>query len=175
MSRPPRKSGCPSALLNEIAGTSPAMTNAPPRLSPFLIEHQRNASKSLEKKQPRGRPLLHPRGPPDARRLRRHQEPPHPATFRTVMILSSERHADPPNSRHKFNPGLTMTDVTMTGTLGSAASSKPKLDQPVNPLTLILFFGVLAAGFLFVAYSLYIDVDATGAKVTTFLPFLLLF
>src|ERR1700731_748909 len=68
-----------------------------------------------------------------------------------------------------------MTDMMLTGTIGSASSPKPKLDQPINPLTLILFFGVLAAGFLFVAYSLYIDVDETGTKVTTYLPFLLLF
>jgi PiT family inorganic phosphate transporter len=71
--------------------------------------------------------------------------------------------------------GFAMTDMTMTAPAGTAASPKPKLDQPVNPLTLILFFGVLAAGFLFVAYSLYIDVDETGTKVTTYLPFLLLF
>ena len=31
---------------------------------------------------------------------------------------------------------------------------------------MILFFGVLAAGLLFVAYSLYADVEATGARVT---------
>jgi inorganic phosphate transporter, PiT family len=68
-----------------------------------------------------------------------------------------------------------MTDITMTGTIDSAGSPKPKLDQPMNPLSLILFFGVLAAGFLFVAYSLYVDVDETGAKVTTYLPFILLF
>src|SRR5712664_1726278 len=65
-----------------------------------------------------------------------------------------------------------MTDITMTAVAGSP---KPKLDQPLNPLGLILFFGVMAAGFLFVAYSLYIDVGETGAVVTTYLPFLLLF
>src|SRR5258706_11328759 len=65
-----------------------------------------------------------------------------------------------------------MTDITMTA---AAGSPKPKLDQPINPLGLMLFFGVLAAGFLFVAYSLYVDVDETGAKVTTYLPFILLF
>src|SRR5258706_12887627 len=64
-----------------------------------------------------------------------------------------------------------MTDITMTA---AAGSPKPKLDQPINPLGLMLFFGVLAAGFLFVAYSLYVDVDETGAKVTTYLPYLLL-
>jgi inorganic phosphate transporter, PiT family len=68
-----------------------------------------------------------------------------------------------------------MTDITMTGTIDSAGSPKPKLDQPMNPMSLILFFGILAAGFLFVAYSLYVDVDETGAKVTTYLPFILLF
>jgi PiT family inorganic phosphate transporter len=68
-----------------------------------------------------------------------------------------------------------MTDITMTGAVDSAASHKPKLDHPPNPLTLILFFGALAAGFLFVAYSLYVDVDASGTKTTTFLPYLLLF
>ena len=39
---------------------------------------------------------------------------------------------------------------------------------------MIMFFGILAAGLLFVAYSIYADVDATGAKVTTYLPYLLL-
>jgi inorganic phosphate transporter, PiT family len=69
-----------------------------------------------------------------------------------------------------------MTDMTLTGPIGVAvASPKPKLDQPANPLTLILFFGVLACGFLFVAYSLYVDVDESGTKTTTFLPYLLLF
>jgi inorganic phosphate transporter, PiT family len=68
-----------------------------------------------------------------------------------------------------------MTDMTIAGPIGAGASPKPKLDQPVNPLTLILFFGVLAAGFLFVAYSLYVDVGESGAKITTYLPFLLLF
>src|SRR6516225_4382911 len=66
-----------------------------------------------------------------------------------------------------------MTDLA--GTIDVAESPKPKLDQPLNPLGLILFFGVMAAGFLFVAYSLYVDVGATGTVVTTYLPFLLLF
>jgi inorganic phosphate transporter, PiT family len=66
-----------------------------------------------------------------------------------------------------------MTDVA--GTIDAAAAEKPKLDQPLNPLGLILFFGVMAAGFLFVAYSLYVDVGETGEVITTYLPFLLLF
>src|SRR5215471_12209679 len=68
-----------------------------------------------------------------------------------------------------------MTDITMTGAVEPVGSPKPKLDQPLNPLGLILFVGVMAAGFLFVAYSLYVDVDATGAVVATYLPFILLF
>jgi len=68
-----------------------------------------------------------------------------------------------------------MTDITMTGAVEPVGSPKPKLDQPINPMGLILFFGVLAAGLLFVAYSLYVDVEETGTKVTTYLPFMLLF
>src|SRR5262245_54131625 len=54
-------------------------------------------------------------------------------------------------------------------------SSRPNLDKGFNPLTIIIFFGVLAAGLLYVAYSLYDDVETTGTAVKTFLPFLLLF
>jgi inorganic phosphate transporter, PiT family len=68
-----------------------------------------------------------------------------------------------------------MTDLAGTAAIDVAESPKPKLDQPLNPLGLILFFCVMAAGFLFVAYSLYIDVGATGEVITTYLPFLLLF
>ncbi len=53
-------------------------------------------------------------------------------------------------------------------------SSRPNLDNGFNPLTAIIFFGVLAAGFLFVIYSVYSDVEASGAQVTTFLPFAML-
>jgi PiT family inorganic phosphate transporter len=42
-------------------------------------------------------------------------------------------------------------------------------------LTAIIFFGILAVGLLFVAYSLYVDVTETGVKTTTYLPYLLLF
>ncbi|WP_428662403.1 inorganic phosphate transporter [Reyranella sp.] len=52
---------------------------------------------------------------------------------------------------------------------------RPKLHHPVNPLTIIVFGGVLAATLLYVAYSLYVDVGESGASATTFLPFLLLF
>jgi PiT family inorganic phosphate transporter len=39
---------------------------------------------------------------------------------------------------------------------------------------LIIFFGILAAGLLFVAYSIYSYVSATGTRVTTYMPYLLL-
>src|SRR6476620_205300 len=71
----------------------------------------------------------------------------------------------------------SMTDITapLHGSADLGASQKPKLDTPPNPLALILFFGVLGAGVLFVAYSLYADVEASGMKTTTYLPYLLLF
>jgi inorganic phosphate transporter, PiT family len=53
-------------------------------------------------------------------------------------------------------------------------ASRPNLDKGFNPLTMIIFFGILAAGLAFVAYSIYADVDATGAKITSFMPYLLL-
>jgi inorganic phosphate transporter, PiT family len=71
-----------------------------------------------------------------------------------------------------------MTDMTVNSALGEAPvqpAARPNLDKGFNPLTMILFFGILAAGLLFVAYSIYADVDATGTKVTTYLPYILLF
>jgi inorganic phosphate transporter, PiT family len=53
-------------------------------------------------------------------------------------------------------------------------ASRPNLDKGFNPLTMIIFLGIMAAGLLFVAYSIYADVDATGTKITNFLPYLLL-
>src|SRR3979411_2578954 len=69
-----------------------------------------------------------------------------------------------------------MTDIALGGAVGTTASSpRPTLDKGYNPLTAIIFFGVLAVGLLFVAYSLYVDVTETGVKTTTYLPYLLLF
>jgi PiT family inorganic phosphate transporter len=39
----------------------------------------------------------------------------------------------------------------------------------------MVFLGLLRVGLLFVTYSLYTDINASGAKDTTFLPYLLLF
>ena len=72
-----------------------------------------------------------------------------------------------------------MTDVAFDRAVADPApiqpASRPNLDKGFNPLTMILFFGILAAGLLYVAYSIYADVDATGARVTSYLPFILLF
>ena len=72
-----------------------------------------------------------------------------------------------------------MTDITLDSSIGDAApvqpASRPNLDKGFNPLTMILFFGILAAGLLYVAYSIYVDIDATGMRVTAYLPYILLF
>jgi len=72
-----------------------------------------------------------------------------------------------------------MTDMTVNSMAGDSGpvqpASKPNLDKGFNPLTLIVFMGILAAGLPFVAYSIYVDIDATGTKVTTYTPFILLF
>src|SRR5262245_20669239 len=73
-----------------------------------------------------------------------------------------------------------MSDLALNGALpGSiepaATIKRPNLDKGFNPLVAILFFGILGCGLLYVAYSLYADVSETGAPVTTYLPFILLF
>jgi len=67
-----------------------------------------------------------------------------------------------------------MTDFALPGSIEPARRG-PDLDQGFNPLTAIIFLGVVAAGLLFVAYSIYVDIDATGVKVSSYLPFILLF
>src|SRR5882757_1534190 len=78
-----------------------------------------------------------------------------------------------------FLMGVGMTDFALNQTMDQSGpvqpASRPNLDKGFNPLTMIVFFGLLAGGLLFVAYSLYADVGATGTRVTTYLPYLLLF
>src|ERR1700751_3488334 len=52
---------------------------------------------------------------------------------------------------------------------------RPSLDRGSDPRQAIIFLLLLGGGLLFVAYSLYSDVAESGAKTTTFLPYLLLF
>jgi inorganic phosphate transporter, PiT family len=68
-----------------------------------------------------------------------------------------------------------MSDVALPGSIEPAARRGPNLDGGFHPLTGIIYMGVVAAALLFVAYSIYVDVDATGTKVTTYLPYMLLF
>jgi inorganic phosphate transporter, PiT family len=68
-----------------------------------------------------------------------------------------------------------MSDIALPGSIEPAARKGPDLGGVINPLTAILFGGVLAATVLFVAYSIYTDVGDSGTKVTSYAPFLLLF
>ena len=68
-----------------------------------------------------------------------------------------------------------MTDIAAPLHSPHLASEKPDIKAPSNSLALILFFGILAAGVLFMAYSVYVDVHGSGMKTTTYLPYLLLF
>ena len=66
-----------------------------------------------------------------------------------------------------------MSDVALPGSIEPARKG-PNLDGGMNPLTGIIYMGVVAAALLFVAYSIYDDVDATGTRVTSFAPYILL-
>jgi inorganic phosphate transporter, PiT family len=68
-----------------------------------------------------------------------------------------------------------MSDVALPGSIEPAAKRGPNLDGGINPLQGIIYLGVIAAALLFVAYSIYSDIDATGTRVTSYLPYLLLF
>ena len=68
-----------------------------------------------------------------------------------------------------------MSDVALPGSIEPALRKGPDLDSGFNPLTGIIYMGVVAAALLFVAYSIYADVDATGTRVTSYLPYILLF
>src|ERR1700691_1138617 len=71
--------------------------------------------------------------------------------------------------------GLMSDVAVLPGSIEPAARKGPDLTGAVNPLTGIIFGGVIAAVLLYVAYSIYSDIDASGAKVTSYAPFLLLF
>src|SRR5271169_6046301 len=68
-----------------------------------------------------------------------------------------------------------MSEMALPGSIEPAARKGPDLSGAMNPITGIIFGGVMSATLLFVAYSIWADVGATGAHVTSFAPFLLLF
>ena len=68
-----------------------------------------------------------------------------------------------------------MSDMALPGSIEPALTKGPDLDKGFHPLTGVIYLGVVAAALLFVAYSIYIDIDATGTKVTTYLPYIMLF
>ncbi|MBW7964273.1 inorganic phosphate transporter [Bradyrhizobium sp. BR 10261] len=68
-----------------------------------------------------------------------------------------------------------MSDVALPGSIEPALSKGPDLNRGFHPLTGVIYMGVIAAALLFVAYSIWVDVDASGAQVKSFAPFLLLF
>jgi inorganic phosphate transporter, PiT family len=68
-----------------------------------------------------------------------------------------------------------MSDVALPGSIEPALQKGPELDRGFHPLTAVIYLGVVAAALLFVAYSIYLDIDATGTRVQSFMPYLLLF
>lgn len=68
-----------------------------------------------------------------------------------------------------------MSDVALPGSIEPAVRKGPDLEGGFHPLTGIIYMGVIAAALLFVAYSIWVDVDATGTQVKSIAPFLMLF
>jgi PiT family inorganic phosphate transporter len=68
-----------------------------------------------------------------------------------------------------------MADIALPGSIEPARAGGPNLDHGINPLQGIIYGGVVAAALLYVAYSIYSDIDATGTRVTSFAPYILLF
>src|ERR1700750_2596850 len=68
-----------------------------------------------------------------------------------------------------------MSDIALPGSIEPARRKGPDLDRGIHPLSGIIFMGVIAAATLYVAYSIYVDVDASGTQVAAYTPFLLLF
>jgi PiT family inorganic phosphate transporter len=55
-----------------------------------------------------------------------------------------------------------------------AAPVRPKLDHKLDPLSIIIFIGLLSCGVLFAAYSIYRDVSDAGVPTANWAPFMLL-
>ena len=57
---------------------------------------------------------------------------------------------------------------------GDAQNLNPKLDHPINLRSVLIFLAIIALGLGFTAWSIYTDIKATNASVTTLLPFTML-
>src|SRR5215813_7936263 len=68
-----------------------------------------------------------------------------------------------------------MADIALPRAAGPATRRGPELDRGFHPAAAVLFMGIIGVSLLFVAYSIYTDVEATGARITTYVPFILLF
>jgi len=70
-----------------------------------------------------------------------------------------------------------MTSVTSGADVGVPAGthdSKPTLDHPTSIQQVLILFAIAALGLGFTAYSIWQDIQQTGAPVVTYLPFILL-
>jgi inorganic phosphate transporter, PiT family len=63
-----------------------------------------------------------------------------------------------------------MTDMALPGSIEPARRRGPDLDRGFHPLSGIVFLGVIAAALLYVGYSIYADIEDTGARLTTYCP-----
>ena len=61
-------------------------------------------------------------------------------------------------------------DARLTG----APNAKPNLDHPIDMRSVIVFLAIIGGALGYTAYSIYQDVQSTGAPVTSIMPFLLL-
>jgi inorganic phosphate transporter, PiT family len=60
-----------------------------------------------------------------------------------------------------------MTDFALPGSIEPAVRKGPDLDSGFHPLSVVMFMGVVAGALLYVAYSIYSDVEATHADPCT--------
>jgi PiT family inorganic phosphate transporter len=70
-----------------------------------------------------------------------------------------------------------MSSVTSGADVGVAAGpsqSKPTLDHPTSIQTVLIYLGVVALGLAFVAWSIFRDIQETGAPIVAYLPFVML-
>jgi inorganic phosphate transporter, PiT family len=68
-----------------------------------------------------------------------------------------------------------MTDTALPGSLKSRRRTGPDLDRGFHPILGAIVTGIVGVALLFVAYSIYVDVDATGVPVPTLLPYVVIF